>query len=72
MATRHSAVYVDMMRIFSRIPNAERLFYAVDTHPNSDAQPVISGTLVQKLQDGSIPAFSHCDLQQTAETVHQP
>jgi hypothetical protein len=72
MATRHGAVYVDLMKAFSRIPNAERLFYAVDTHPNADAQPVISQVLVQKLQDGSIPAFSHCDPQQTAERVHQP
>jgi hypothetical protein len=67
IASNHGAEYVDLTQAFSHIPNAERLFYVANAHPTADAQPVISHSLVQKLQDGSIPAFSHCALQQTAE-----
>jgi hypothetical protein len=67
IASSHGAEYVNLTGPFSHIPNAERLFYVANAHPNSDAQPVISHSLVQKLQDGSIPAFSQCALEQTSD-----
>jgi hypothetical protein len=65
IASSHGAEYLDLMEPFSRIPDAERLFYVADAHPTADAQQVIARALLQKLQDGSFPAFSHCTLQQT-------
>jgi hypothetical protein len=67
IAYNHRAQYVDLMGAFSRVPDSERLFYVADGHPAVEAQRVIARALVEKLQDGSIPAFSHCTLQQTAE-----
>jgi hypothetical protein len=72
VAYSHGAGYVDLMEAFSRVPDAERLFYVADGHPAVEAQQVIARALVQKLQDGSIPAFSHCTLQQTAEKEQRP
>jgi hypothetical protein len=70
IASNHSATYVDLMEPFSRIPASESLYYVADGHPTSECQRVIAQSLVRKLQDGSIPAFSRCALQQTAEQGH--
>jgi lysophospholipase L1-like esterase len=66
IASKHGAGYVDLMGPFSRIPHSEKLYYVVDGHPNADAQKVIAQNLLQKLQDGSIPAFSRDAVQNTA------
>lgn len=67
IAARHGAGYVDLMGPISRIPNAEDLYYAVDGHLTSEGHAVIAAALSQKLQDGSVPAFSHCASPQSAE-----
>ncbi len=67
IASKHGAVYVSLTDTFSHIPNSDRLFYVVDNHPTAEAQSVIANSLVQKLKEGSIPAFSNCTLQQTAK-----
>jgi hypothetical protein len=61
MVSDDGADYVDMMKPFSRIPNAEKLFFVVDGHLTADGQGVIAQNLVHKLLDGSIPAFLSCD-----------
>jgi hypothetical protein len=70
IAAKHGAGYVDLMEPFSRIPNSENLYYVVDGHITADGQKVITANLLKKLQDGSVPAFSHCALRQRAERRH--
>jgi hypothetical protein len=67
IASKHSAGYVDLMGPFSRIPNAENLYYVVDGHVTTEGHKVIADELVQKLQDGSVPAISRCISRQSAE-----
>lgn len=67
IAAKHGAGYVDLMGPFSRIPDAEKLYYVVDGHLTSDGHKVIAQYISQKLQDGSIPAFSRCASNQTAQ-----
>jgi hypothetical protein len=69
IASKHGVGYLDLIQTFSRFPNSENLFFVVDWHVNSDGQQVIAQNLVQKLQDGNVPAFSQCDLQ--ASTVRE-
>lgn len=66
IASQHGAVYVDLMGPFSRVPNAERLYYVVDGHLTSEGQRLTAQSLSQKLLDGSIPAFAKCEPNQTA------
>jgi hypothetical protein len=67
IAARHGAGYVDISEVFGHIPDPENLFYVVDGHPTADGQKVIAQYIEQKLQDGSVAAFSHCALAQNAE-----
>jgi hypothetical protein len=66
IASKHGAVYVDLMAPFSRVTNAESLYYVVDGHLTSEGQKLTAQSLSQKLLDGSIPVFSKCELNQTA------
>ena len=67
IAAKHGAGYVDLMGPISRIPNAEDLYYPVDGHLTSEGHAVIAAALTQKLEDGRVPAFSHCASPQSAE-----
>ncbi len=67
IASRHGSGYVDLMGPISSIPNAENLYYPVDGHVTAEGHKVIAQALLQKLQDGSVPAFSHCAPPQSAE-----
>jgi hypothetical protein len=67
IASKHGAGYVDLMGPFSRLPNAENLYYVVDGHVTSEGHKVIAEELVQKLQDGSVPSFSGCTSRQSAQ-----
>ena len=67
IASKHGAGYVDLMRPFSRLPNAENLYFVVDGHLTSEGHKVIAEELVQKLQDGSVPALSGCTSRQSAQ-----
>jgi hypothetical protein len=70
IAVKHGVGYLDLMEPFSRIPNSENLYYVADGHPTSNGHKVIAQNLIQKLQDGSVPAFSHCSLKQAAKEYH--
>jgi hypothetical protein len=70
IASRHGVGFVDLMEPFSRIPNSENLYYVVDGHPTVEGHKVIAKELLQKLEDGSVPGFSSCVLQQSAEGRH--
>lgn len=67
IASKHGAGYVDLIGSVSRIPNAENLYYPVDGHLTSEGHQVIAAALSQKLEDGTVPAFSHCAPPQSAE-----
>jgi hypothetical protein len=67
IAAKHGAGYVDISEAFSHIPDSEDLFYVVDGHPTAEGQKVIAQYIEQKLQDGSVPAFSHCAWRRSAE-----
>jgi len=67
IASKHGAGYVDLMGPFSRLPNAENLYYVVDGHVTSEGHKVIAEELVKKLQDGIVPAFSGCTSRQSAQ-----
>jgi hypothetical protein len=51
------AVYVDSLEEFGQAAHAERLFYVVDSHVNSDGHALLSRALVHKALDGSIPSL---------------
>ena len=51
------AVYVDSLEEFSQTPHAERLFYVVDSHVNSDGHALLSRALVRSALNGSIPSL---------------
>jgi hypothetical protein len=70
IASKHGADFVDLMEPFSQIADSENLYFVVDGHVNTDGQKVIAAALLRKLQDGSVPVFSHCDLRQSAERGH--
>jgi hypothetical protein len=70
IASRQGAGYVDLVEAFSHISNSENLFYVVNGHVTPEGQIVIAKNIVQKLQDGSVPAFSHCALSQSAPEEH--
>lgn len=67
IAAKHDAGYVDISEVFSHIPDSENLFYVVDGHPTAEGQKLIAKYIEQKLQDGSVPAFSHCARERSAE-----
>jgi hypothetical protein len=67
IAAKHRTGYVDLTGPISRIPNAEDLYYPVDGHVTSEGHKVIAEALSQKLQDGSVPAFSRCASPQSPE-----
>jgi hypothetical protein len=70
LATKHDVAFVDLMGPFSQIPHAETLYYVVNGHPAAGAEAVIGQYLAQKLQDGSVPAFSHCAAGQSTKQEH--
>jgi hypothetical protein len=70
IAASHGAGYVDLMEPFSRIPDSESLYYVVDGHPTTEGHKVMAEAILKKLQDGSVPVFSRCELPQTAGRRH--
>ena len=60
IAGRDSVGLIDVFPAFAGTPHAERLFYAVDGHPTSDAQNLIANAIERALLDGSVPAFANC------------
>jgi hypothetical protein len=69
IAAKHGAGYLDLMKPISVIPDAENLYYTVDSHVAAEGNKVIAEELVRKLLDGSVPAFSHCAPRQSAERI---
>jgi SGNH hydrolase-like domain, acetyltransferase AlgX len=67
IATKHGAGYVDLMDVFSKIPDAQNMYYVVDGHVAAEGQAVMAQAILQKLQDGTIPAFSQCSPHENAE-----
>jgi hypothetical protein len=60
IAAKHGASYIDLMNIFKSIPESQNLYYVVDGHFTADGQKVLAQSMVTKLLDGSISAFSGC------------
>lgn len=60
IAAKHGAGYIDLMNAFRSIPQSENLYYVVDGHLTADGQKVLAQSVVRKLLDGSVPAFSGC------------
>jgi hypothetical protein len=60
IADAHGASYVDLMAPFSKIPDANSLFFIVDGHLADLGQKVVATSLTRKLVDGTIPAFAGC------------
>jgi SGNH hydrolase-like domain, acetyltransferase AlgX len=67
IAAKHGAGYVDLMNVFSKIPDAQNMYYVVDGHVTAEGQAVMAQAILRKLQDGTIPAFSQCSPHETAE-----
>jgi len=59
--TREAGVgMVDVFPAFARVPHAERLYYPVDSHPDSDAHAIIAGAVARYALSGAVPAFASC------------
>jgi hypothetical protein len=67
IATQHGAAYVDLTGAFSKIPDAQNMYYVVDGHVAAEGQAVMARAISRKLQDGTIPAFSKCSPHENAE-----
>jgi hypothetical protein len=55
--TRHGGIYLDILPDYRGIPNADRGYYPVDTHPNADGHKTIADLLAKALTSGAVPAL---------------
>ena len=60
IAARICAPVADPFPLFAAQPHAERMFYAVDGHPDGDAHALIAQALEASLTDGSMRSFAAC------------
>lgn len=47
IAERHGMTYIDLVPDFRATPNAERMFYRVDGHPNAEAHALLAHAIVK-------------------------
>jgi hypothetical protein len=60
ISASHGIQFVNVLDAFKQTPNSNRLFYVVDGHLSGEGQVLISGPLVSRLTQGTIPALSSC------------
>ncbi len=53
----HGGIYIDILPDFRTLPNPERLYLAMDGHPNVKGSAVIASVLARELTSGAIPAL---------------
>jgi hypothetical protein len=53
----HGGIYIDILPDFRTLPNSERLYFAMDGHPNVKGSAVIASVLARELTSGAIPAL---------------
>jgi hypothetical protein len=58
IVTRHGGTYLDILPDFRSLPNAERYYFPVDTHPDARGHLLISNMLAAALSHGGLPAFA--------------
>lgn len=59
-ATQNAGIgVVDVFPLFAATPDASKLFYAVDSHPNGDASALVAKAIEQELLRDA-PAFASC------------
>lgn len=57
--TRHGGTYLEILSDFRNVPNPERNYLPVDSHPTAAGEMLISGFLANALTGGAIPALKH-------------
>ena len=57
LIVNHGGTYVDILPSFRSIPDSEQYYLAADGHPDERWQRIVTGLLVEKLTDGTIPAL---------------
>jgi hypothetical protein len=55
--TSQGGIYIDILPDFRNIPNPEKYFLPVDTHPIAQGQAIISEMLAKELSSGAVPAL---------------
>jgi hypothetical protein len=59
----HRGIYIDIVPDFRSVPNPERLYFAMDGHPNAGGSAVIASALAKELTSGAIPALRTAQMQ---------
>jgi len=54
----HGGIYIDILPDFRTIPNPEQYYLAVDGHPDSEANAILSRLLAKELTSGAVPTLS--------------
>jgi hypothetical protein len=55
--TAHGGTYVDILPDFRTVPNPEKYYFPVDTHPTAQGHALISRLLARELTSGAVPAL---------------
>jgi hypothetical protein len=55
--TKHGGIYLDILPDYRDIPNADRGYFFVDTHPNAEGHKLIAELLAKALTSGAVPAL---------------
>jgi hypothetical protein len=55
--TRHGGIYLDILPDYRDIPNADKGYFPVDTHPNAEGHKAIAELLARALTGGAVPAL---------------
>ncbi len=60
ISASHGIQFVNVLDAFKQTPDSNKLFYVVDAHLNGEGQVLVSGPLVNRLTQGTIPILSTC------------
>ena len=60
ISASHGIQFVNVLDAFEQTRDSNKLFYVVDAYLNGEGQVLISGPLVSRLTQGTIPILSTC------------